>query len=286
MPKVFINGEYMDVPADALFADDGTTPLSASLSQQAVQGRVFTEEDVARIRQEEKDKLYTQMERNNEELRSLRDQVGSLTAAEQRREAQLVEEQQRLEAEARAKEEQELDAKSLVQKKDQEWNERLKSMQDEWNQKLEAEAEARRTAEALVAREREYNDLKEYAQAQVAAHQEKIAPELLPWIQGNSKEEIDAAIARAVETTDKILAGIQQDLGQFQQQDQFQQPFQAPQPPVVPGTRVTGPAGMDPAAGSQTLTAEQIAQMPMDQYAKLRSQVGIGGQGNNRGLFG
>jgi hypothetical protein len=44
--------------------------------------------------------------------------------------------------------------------------------------------------------------------------------------------------------------------------------------------------GQDPAQQTQTLTAEQIAAMPMDKYAQLRRQMNIGNQSNDRGLFG
>lgn len=287
MPKVRMpDGSFMDVGADAFYADDGTTPLT--LAQQAVAGgRTFTEDDVTRIRQEEKDKLYSQIERNNNELTSLREQVGSLTAAEQRREAQLQEEQQRLAAEARAAEEQELDAKSLIQRKEQEWEQRLQEASQTWEQKFSEIDQQRQAAEALAAREREFGELRDYTLAQVEANKDKIAPQLLGWISGNSKEEVDSSIIRAIQTTDQIAEEVQQTFGQQQSGVQVSgDPTQA-QPPAIPGVRSTGgPANTDPSAQFQTLTAEQIANMPMDKYAALRRQIGIGGQSNERGLFG
>jgi hypothetical protein len=278
-----INGVLTDIPFDAIFADDGTTPLT--LAQQAVSGRTFSEDDVARIRQEEKDKLYSQIARNNEELTALREQVGSLTAAEQRREAQLKEEQERLEAEARRKEEEDLDARSLVERKSQEWQQSLDQVNSQWEQKFNESEQQRLAAEALAQREREFGELRDYTLAAVEANKENIAPQLLGWISGNSKEEVDAAIQRAIDTTNQIMEEVQQVVGQPQQQ-----PFvvdQQPQPPVLPGTRATaGPANSDPAGQTQQLTAEQIQNMSIDQYAALRQKMGIGGQGQNRGLFG
>lgn len=280
------DGSIIEVGADSLLTDDDQ-PLVLPT------GPVFTAEDMARARTEEKDKLYGRLESTNQELAALRDQIGSLTAAEQRREAQLVEEQQRLEAEARAAEEKELDAKSLIQRKEQEWQQQLQQTTQTWEQKFAEEQQRREAAEALQQREREYNDLKDYAQAQVQANAEKIAPELLPWITGNSKEEIDAAIVRAVETTDQITAQFQQAMQVQPPQDpnmvQSQVPGQpvVPAPPALPGTRVTGgPVNQDPGAQYQQLTAEDIKNMPMDKYAQLRGQMGIGGQGQNRGLYG
>lgn len=284
MPKVRMpDGSVIEIGAESLLNDDDQ-PL------QIPTGPFFTAEDLARVRQEEKDKLYNQINRNNEELASLRDQVGSLTAAEQRRAAQLEEEQQRLAAEARAAEEQELDAKSLIQRKEQEWQQQLQQTQQTWEQKFEEERQKREQAELLREKEREFNDLKEYAQAQVAANEGKIAPQLLPWINGNSREEIDAAVVRAIETTDQIAAEMQQLVG-VQDPNMIQQQIPGqpvvPAPPVTPGTRVTtGPSNQDPGAQFQTLTNEQIKNMPLSEYAKLRGQLGIGAQGQNRGLFG
>lgn len=295
MPKVRMqDGTVIDVAADALLADDGTTPFTASLSQQATGGRFFTEEDVARIRAEEKDKVYGRLEAVQQELQAFKDQVGSLTAAEQRREAQLKEEQDRLEAEARQKEAEELDAKSLLQKREQEWREQQERLEQEWNSRFESIEAEKEQERALREKERQFNDLKDYAQAQVSANEDKIAPQLRNFIGGNSREEIDASIARAIEATEGILAEMQQALPQTQQafqQDISQQAapvqqFAPAQPPAVPGTRSTAPVGQDPAVQFQTLTQEQIANMPMDQYAKLRGQLGIGGQSQSRGLFG
>jgi hypothetical protein len=292
VPKVLIDGQYVEVGTDAIFNDDGQTPfVNPSLSQTAVQGRVFTEEDVARIRQEEKDKVYGRLDAVQQELASFKEQVGSLTAAEQRRQAQLKDEEARLEAEAREKETEELDAKSLLAKREQEWRDEQARLQQEWESRFESIELERKNAEALAQREREFNDLKDYAQSQVEAHKDDIAPQLLPWITGNSREEIDTAIARAVQTTASLTEEMQAVIGQTQQVDPatgqvIQQPAFTPAPPATPGTRVSAPVGADPAAQFQTLTPEQIANMPMDQYAKLRGTLGIGGQSQNRGLYG
>lgn len=286
MPKVLIDGALVDVPDTALFNDDGQTPFVPSLSQAAT-GQTFTADDVARIRGEEKDKLYGQIAKRDEDLTALRDQVGSLTAAEQRREAQLEQEKATLEAAAKAKEEEELDAKSLIQRREQEWQQQLQQTTQTWEQKFAEQAEKVAQAEATAAKEREFGELRDYAISAVKAVEDKIAPQLLGFVGGNTPEEIDASIVRAIETTDSIAAEMQAALGGQVPQ---QQPFVVGQPPAapqVPGTRVTtGPSGVDPGAQYQQLTAEQIASMPMDQYAKLRGQIGIGGQSNNRGLFG
>jgi hypothetical protein len=278
VPRVIIDGVPTEVPANMIFQDDGQTPLLPA-------GRIFTEDDIARARQEEKDKLYSSIERNNTELTQLREQVGSLTAAEQRRQAQLEEEQARLEEEARRQEQSTMEPQALVQQQRQEFDQRIQQMNQDWEQRFQESEQQRQIAEAQAAKEREFATLRDYTLSQVEANKDNIAPQLLPWIQGNTQAEVDASIQRAVATTNEIVA----DLQQAQIPDptqQVQQPFSA-QPPTLPGTRPTGgPANTDPSAGFQQLTVEQINAMPMQEYAKLRPQIGIGGQNNNRGLFG
>lgn len=283
MPKVLIDGTLVDVPSTALFADDGQTPFATPVVTDPTTGRTFTEAEVNKIREDEKSKVYGRLEEANSALAELRDQVGSLTAAEQRREAQLEEEKQRLEAEARRQEEQGLDPQALVDRAREEWQRTLAEKENEWNSRFEDEAQKRQQAEALAAKEREFTDLRDYAVAQVAANEDKIAPQLRQWITGNSQAEIDASVARAIETTDAIAAEMAETFGQ---QVPGQPQVVTPQAPATPGTRTTAPVGQDPGAQFQTLSQEQIANMPMDQYAKLRGQLGIGGQGQNRGLFG
>jgi hypothetical protein len=281
VPKVLINGVPTDVTLDQIFADDGTTPFAPP----APTGPTFTAEDIENARKQEKDKVYGKLEETKTELAGLREQIGSLTAAEQRRQAELLADQERLQEEARRQEEEGLDAATLIQRKTQEWEQQVNTLNSQWEERFNQSEQERQAAEAIAAREREFNDLKDYTQNQVAANQEKIAPELLPWIQGNTQAEVDAAIARAIETTDQIAAQFQQA---FEQNPGAQQQMFAPQPPTVPGTRPTGgPANYDPAGQqSQQLTPEQIKNMPMDQYAALRRNMGIGGQSNARGLFG
>lgn len=282
MPKVRMqDGTVIEFDAASLL-DDNDQPIVIPT------GPVFTAADLERVRSEEKDKLYTKIDSLTTTIDGLKEQVGGLTAEEQRRVAAAEEERTRLEAEARRQEEQGLDAATLVERARAEWEQSLNQKEQEWNSRFEQSEQARQQAEALAAREREYTDLQQYILGQVRANEDRIAPQLVQWITGNSKEEVDAAIARAIATTDAIAEEMQQALGQQQpgvQPPTVQTPG-APAPPQLPGTRVTFAPGEDPGVQFQQLTPEQINKMPMDQFAKLRSQIGIGGQSNNRGLFG
>lgn len=288
MPKVRMpDGSLVDVGTDALFADDGSTPFVPVQTPPLQPGeKFFTEADVARIRQEEKDKLYGEISRNNQELAALREQVGTLTSAQQAEQQRLEQEQQRLEAERRAQEEKELDAKTLVERRTEEWRQQLDQVNQTWSQRFEESEQQRLAAEALAAKEREFSELRDYTQQQIAAHQNEIAPQLLPFVTGNSREEIDASIARVIASTNDIAAEMQQITTPVVPPEQ-QVVIPQQQQVILPGTRPTGvPGNTDPAAQMQTLTQDQINNMSMSEYAKLRQQMGIGGQSNNRGLFG
>lgn len=293
MPKVRMpDGSFVDVGTDALFNDDGQSPFVPATTPPLQPGeRFFTEADLQKAREDEKGKLYGEISRTTEELTSLREQVGTLTSAQQAEQQRLEQEKARLEAEARQREEQELDAKSLIERRSEEWNQTLAQREQEWQQRFEQAEQARQAAEAVAAKEREFGELRDYTLAQVEANKDKVHPSLLNWVSGNSKAEIDAAIARAVETTDQMAAEFQELIGGQQVNPLNLQPGQqqvvVAQPPVTPGTRATGgPGNSDPAGQQQTLTAEQINNMDMASYAQLRGKLGIGGQSNNRGLFG
>src|SRR5262245_46869820 len=77
-------------------------------------GRHFTEEDIEKARQQEKDKLYPRIEEMGQQLRTIQEE----------RQTELAE-RQRLQEEAdsarKAKEEQEMDLRTLLEKRDQEW---------------------------------------------------------------------------------------------------------------------------------------------------------------------
>ena len=107
------------------------------------------------------------------------------------------------------------------------------------------------------------------------AEREAIIPELVDLIVGNTKEEIEDSIAGLKERSARIL-------------DSAQQAMQAARRDMT-GTRVTSPqAGpMDINTGNRQLSAEEIAAMPLNEYAKYRQQLlSPTAQGRSKGLFG
>lgn len=215
------------------------------VTQNPATGKTFTAEEVEKIRQQEKDKLYGQIEELKGELKSYREE----REAEQRARE---EEEKRLAEEAKAKSEEEMEVRELIRKKEEEWTQQMRQIQEE--------AERDR---ALLDQERRYNALQEYKVKQLETHGEEIMPHLRGYVTGNTEEEIDASIQQQIQTTNAILADVQA----AQQQQQA----------AVPTTRVTAPGDggpMEQVAGTtRTFSAEEIAAMSPAEFAKHRDSL-------------
>ena len=222
-------------------------------------GKVFSPDDIEKARQQEREKLYRRMETMNEELQTLK---------EEREERARLEKEQReaAEAAARAKNEEEMSAKELIAQKEAEW----KQQQEE----LRAQVEQER---ALRERETQFAQLMDTRQRVISEYQDKVAPELLDLIGGESEEEIVQAAEDMAARTQRILEQTQQAMQQTRQQ--------------TPTARVTVPvsSGPDDEGAVRTYTPDDIRNMPMSEYAKHRARLlgnGATGGPRNRGLFG
>jgi hypothetical protein len=217
----------------------------------------FTETDIAKARQQEKDKLYPQIE-------ALKERVAQIDAIEQQRAAADAARVAAEEQAARTAAEADLSAKDLLEQRTSEIMARL-----------DEESNARKNAEALLQREREYQQLEAYKTAQVAANAEHIIPDLIDLVGGNTPEEIDASIAGLAARSAAILGAVQA-AQQSARQD-------------LPGTRTTLPAAgpMDTNLGTNQFSPEQIAAMSANEYAQHRSRLlGSAASGGGKGLFG
>lgn len=234
-----------------------TTPTGSFTSTAQVNpatGKTYTEEDLAKVRQQEKDKLYPQISELKSELQVLQQERQARLEAE-------AEAQRQAEEEARRREESELDLRSLLEKKEAEWNARL-----------EAEKNERLAAQTLLEREREFQTLMEYRSRRLAEEQDNIIPELLDLVEGSTQEEIEQSIAGLRERSERILTSAQSAM-------------QAARRDMV-GARVTAPTAgpMDTNLEQQSITAEQIAGMSFNEYVKNRSKL-LGNNPSNRGMF-
>jgi hypothetical protein len=220
--------------------------------------KFYTEEDLAKVRGQEKDKLYPQIEKLKEELDAIkRDKEEQELARKAAEEAKALEERERAEDE--------MGVRDLLKAKEQEWAEQL-----------EREREERERAFALLDREKTFAEIQNYRTSRLEDERDSIIPELVDLISGNSIEEIEQSIQGLKERSSRILDSAQQAMQSARRE--------------MTGTRVTTPpnAGpMDIETGTRQFTAEDIAAMPLNEYAKYRSQLlSPNAQGRSQGLFG
>jgi hypothetical protein len=222
---------------------------------------VFTADDVAKAREQEKAKLYPQMEKMKEELSTLKkareDEESRRAQFEVQKEADRV-------AQENAKAEEELSAKDLLKKKEQEFQ----SM-------LETERLERERAFALLDQERKFQELNNYRQQRVEQERENIVPELIDLVDGSTADEVEQSIAMLKDKSVRILSSAQQAMQSARQQ--------------MAGTRITNPAAgpLDNDSDQKSYTPDSIREMSLADYAKQRAKL-LGNAASNRGqgLFG
>lgn len=227
--------------------------------------RTFTADDIAKARSEEKDKLYERLQSADEGWKKAQEEIAGIKAEKDAEIAAAAEEARKAAEEDAKKRWEEQDAKSLLAEKDAEWQAKFASIEQE-----------RQQERVLLEKEREFLSLQSYAQQTVSQNQDKIAPELIDYISGNTREEIDASIATAIAKTDAIVEGIQQ----------AQQQARAGMRGVsTAGYAPTGP--MDNTPGQKSFTIEELQNMSAADYAKYRgSLLGAAASQRERGLFG
>jgi DNA repair exonuclease SbcCD ATPase subunit len=240
-------------------------PKQPEQQSQAGQESRFTAADLERVRQEEKDKLYGRLSKVDERSEALEAELKELREERQAREAEEAQRQQSEADEAKQKAEAEMSAKKLLQERSSEWEKRF--------EQIEREREQERAA---LAKESEYNRLRAYIQERAGAERDSIAPELVDLIAGNSPEEVDASIEMLKDKTQAIFQSVQsaQETARSQMRG-------------VAATGYTGNGPTDGDGGSRQLSADDIKNMPMAEFAKYRNQLlGAAAQKtNNRGLF-
>lgn len=251
--SVIIEGDTTPPPPPAKPADPPAPP--------AGNGRTFTAEEVERIRKEEKDKLYPQMQ-------SMRDELDQLKAQREQAEAERKQREKDEKAAAKKKSEEDMDVRQLLEERQREWAAQQQEQEARFAA-LSAEIERR---DALLEQERRFNFLMEYRRAAIEANADAIIPELRDLVTGNSEEEIDASVASLVERSNRILEQVSTARAG------------ATRMPAPSGATAVGP--LDTTPGTQTLSAEDIRNMSMEDYMKNRQKlIGSAGQGSGRGLY-
>ena len=225
---------------------------------------VYTADDIAKAREQEKAKLYPQMEKMKEELSSLKKAREEQAAKEAEREQRNAEELVRKEAQKKEEEESELSFKDLLKKKEQ-----------EFQSQLEAERLERERAFALLEQERKFQEVMNYRQQRVEQERDNIVPELIDLIDGNSADEVEQSIAMLKEKSARILSSAQQAMQSARQQ--------------MAGTRITNPAAgpLDNDSEQKSYSPDSIREMSLADYAKQRAKLlGTAASNRGQGLFG
>jgi DNA repair exonuclease SbcCD ATPase subunit len=224
----------------------------------------YTADDIAKAREQEKAKLYPQLEKMKEELSSLKKEREETASREAERQTRIAEEEGRAAQLKKEQEENELSFKDLLKKKEQEFQSQLE------NERLERER-----AIALLEQERKFQELMNYRQARLEQERETIIPELIDLIEGDSQDAVEQSIATLKEKSARILDSAQQAMQSARAQ--------------MAGPRVTAPAAgpLDNDSSQQPLTPDSIRDMSLADYSKQRAKL-LGNAANNRGqgLFG
>ena len=166
--------ETAEMMADAFEAEANTAPVvnvsgvdapTVTSGKNEPTQKFYTEEDLAKVRSQEKEKLYPEIDRLKEEVSILkkdREEKAARKAAEA--EAKAAEEKARLE--------EGLDAKDFA-----------KATADELREQLARERQEREAAFALLEQERKFAELQAYRQQAVEQNRDNIIPQLIDYIQ-------------------------------------------------------------------------------------------------------
>jgi hypothetical protein len=224
----------------------------------------YSADDIAKAREQEKAKLYPQLEKMKEELASLKREREEVAAREAERQSRIADEEARAAQLKKEQEENELSFKDLLKKKEQEFQSQLE------NERLERER-----AIALLEQERKFQELMNYRQSRLEQERDNIIPELIDLIEGGSQDEIEQSISTLKDKSARILDSAQQAMQSARAQ--------------MAGPRVTAPAAgpLDNDSSQQSFTPDSIRDMSLADYAKQRAKL-LGNAASNRGqgLFG
>jgi hypothetical protein len=249
-------------------ADPSGQSITVTNATQPPAPKTFTEEDLERVRQQEKAKLYGEIEKLSQRVSqfdSVQAELEALRKEREEREARESAAREQADQQAKASREAEMTAKELLEERQREWQAELDEIRQEAQLK-----------DAALQKEREFAQLRDYIQQRVAQEKDSIAPELLDLVTGNSPEEVDSSI----ETLKAKSIAIAESVRAKQQQLAAQQQGVSPA-----GFATTGPMDMLP--GTKNYSVEEIKAMSPREYAeKIRGRFLGGSDSRNRGLFG
>jgi hypothetical protein len=205
--------------------------------------------------------MYKRLEEADTRVKSMEEQMSVISAE---REAAKKEAEARAAKESdilRQREVDELSAKELLLKREEEFNVKLQEIDGEYKRRFEEIEGQRQAQEAIIEKERRLQEINSYRNRRLQETQEEIIPELIDLVSGNTEDEIETSISVLRDRSNAIMESIQQATAQ--QQGRLRgAPVTAP--PVGP---------METQTEYQTLNADDIRNMTMDQYAKMRDRL-------------
>jgi hypothetical protein len=225
-----------------------TPPTSGNRSQRSggEPPQPFTQEDVERIRQEERARVLAEQTRADQlenELAQFRKEAEERQAAEAKTQREAARTQKK-------KEEEEMELRDLIQKKDQEWEERLQSERAE-----------REKAFAMLEQERRHAALTTYMAQRMAEVGDNIAPELRDLVAGNNEQEIDASVQLLIQKSELIRNN---SVSAIRNLNAGRPTVGVTAPPVGP---------MESSQSTRTYTADELRALTPEEYASERDNL-------------
>ena len=208
--------------------------------------QAYTQEDVERIRLEERARVTSEQTRADE----LENQLAQYRKADEDRQAADAKAQRDADRVAKKKAEEEMELRDLMAKRDEEWEARLADERSE-----------REKAFAMLEQERRHASLQTYLAQRMADEGDKIVPILRDLVAGNSTEEIDASIAMLVEKSEHMK---NDSVAAMRNINAGRPMAGVTAPPVGP---------MESSQASRTLTAGEIKDLTPEEYAQDREAL-------------
>ena len=242
-----------------------TIPVAPRSAPEVV---VFTQADIdaamERTRQQEKDKLYPQLEELKRQQGEAQARITAFDTDLAARQKLIDDEKTRADAASEETRQAELSFSQKLEEARAEFSGQFSTLQ--------ATIEAQ---QATITKEREFGELSSY-RSTLLQNDAEILPHLRDFVSGNTREEIDASVSQYRDASNAILL----EIANSQQQQRI----------AAPGVGITAPpAGpLDNNSGYEQVSAADIAAMSMSEYAAKRAGLlGAASQSpQNRGLLG
>ena len=221
----------------------------------------YTADDLEKAREQEREKLYSRLNKQNDKLKTVEQQLKQFAEERDARIAEAEAARETAEAEARRIREEEMSARELIDERDRTWQEKFDLLQ-----RQQAEREA------ILEKEKQYAALQAYIQRRVNEERDDIAEELLDYIGVNvsTEEEAEASIQMAKAKSAQIWENISKLNGMRR------------------GVGASGyTAGVIPSGNEpREITPDDIRNMSMEEFNAFRTQTGMDRANASRGLFG